>query len=95
MIQIPKIFGHYSFLGGTSDKGTCLPMQETWDSGSIPGLGNASGGQHGNLLQYSCVENSMDKGSGGLQSMEWLRVQQDWSELEHKAHIICSSEDII
>ena len=27
------------------------------DLGSIPGLGRSSGGGHGNLLQYSCLEN--------------------------------------
>ena len=29
------------------------------DIGSIPGLGRSSGEGHGNLLQYSCLENSM------------------------------------
>ena len=33
------------------------------DSGLIPGLGRSSGGGHGNLLQYSCLENSMDRGA--------------------------------
>ena len=28
------------------------------DLGSIPGLGKSRGGGHGNLLQYSCLENS-------------------------------------
>ena len=28
------------------------------DLGSIPGLGRFPGGQHGNPLQYSCLENS-------------------------------------
>ena len=28
---------------------------------SIPGLGRSSGGGHGNLLQYSCLENPVDK----------------------------------
>ena len=27
------------------------------DLGSIPGLGRSAGGQHGNPLQYSCLEN--------------------------------------
>ena len=27
------------------------------DLGSIPGLGRCPGGGHGNLLQYSCLEN--------------------------------------
>ena len=33
------------------------------DAGSIPGLGRSPGGGNGNLLQYSCLENSMDRGA--------------------------------
>ena len=31
--------------------------------GLIPGLGRASGEGNGNLLQYSCLENPMDRGA--------------------------------
>ena len=31
------------------------------DMGSIPGSGRSPGGGHGNLLQYSCLENPMDR----------------------------------
>ena len=31
------------------------------DLGWIPGSGRSPGGGHGNLLQYSCLENSMDR----------------------------------
>ena len=31
------------------------------DSGSIPGLERCPGGEHGNPLQYSCLENPMDR----------------------------------
>ena len=31
--------------------------------GLIPGLGRCSGVGNGTLLQYSCLENSMDKGA--------------------------------
>ena len=34
------------------------------DMASIPGLGISPGGGHDNLLQYSCLENSMDRGTG-------------------------------
>ena len=30
---------------------------DTGDMGMIPGLGRCPGGRHGNLLQYSCLEN--------------------------------------
>ena len=36
-------------------------MQETLSS--IPGSGRCPGGGHGNLLQYSCLENPMDRGA--------------------------------
>ena len=34
------------------------------DVGSIPGWGRSPGGGHGNSLQYSCLENPMDRGEG-------------------------------
>ena len=33
------------------------------DVGSIPGSGRSPGGGHGNSLQYSCLENPMDRGA--------------------------------
>ena len=33
------------------------------DSGSIPGSGRSPGEEHGNPLQYSCLENPMDRGA--------------------------------
>ena len=33
------------------------------DAGSIPGLRRSPGGGPGNALQYSCLENPMDRGA--------------------------------
>ena len=33
------------------------------DAGLIPGLGRCLGEGHGNLLQYSCLENHLDRGA--------------------------------
>ena len=33
------------------------------DTGLIPGSGRSPGGGHGNPLQYSCLENPMDRGA--------------------------------
>ena len=33
------------------------------DASSIPGLGRSPGGENGNPLQYSCLENPMDRGA--------------------------------
>ena len=45
------------------------------DAGSIPGWERSPGGGHGNPLQYSHLENSMDPGR--LQSTESQRVGLD------------------
>ena len=36
---------------------------DTGDTGLIPGSGRTSGGGNSNPLQYSCLENSMDRGA--------------------------------
>ena len=33
------------------------------DEGLIPGLGRSPGGEHGNPLQYSSLENPIDRGA--------------------------------
>ena len=39
------------------------PACSVGDPGSIPGLGRSPGEGNGNILQYSCLENSMDGGA--------------------------------
>ena len=50
----------------------------TGDSGSVPEWGRSPGEGNGNPLQYSCLENPMDRGPWwatvhGLQSRTWLK----------------------
>ena len=47
------------------------------DAVLIPRLGRSPGEGNGNPLQYPCLENSMDKESGRLQSMRLQRVRHD------------------
>ena len=37
---------------------------------SVPGLGRSPGGEHGNPLQYSYLENPMDRGAWWPQSVD-------------------------
>ena len=54
------------FPGGSDSKeSTC----NAGDLGLIPGLGRSPGGGQGNPLQYSCLENFMDRGAW------WATVQ--------------------
>ena len=56
-----------------------------WDVGGVGliyVLGRFPEGGHGNPLQYSCLENSMDRGAWwATQSMRSQRVGFDWSDL--------------
>ena len=44
---------------------------EVRDKGLIPGSGRSSGEGHGNPLQYSCLQNPMERGTW------WATVQRD------------------
>ena len=48
------------FPGGSEDKASAC---NAGDPGSIPGLGRSPGEGNGNPLQYSCLENPMDRGA--------------------------------
>ena len=48
------------FPGGSDDK---VSAYSVGDPGSIPGLGRFPGEGNGNPLQYSCLENPMDRGT--------------------------------
>ena len=50
------------FPGGTVVKNPPTNAGATGDAGSIPGSGRSPGGGNGNPLQYSCLENPMDRG---------------------------------
>ena len=74
MLWSPRCAG---FPGGSDGKeSTCI----IGDLGSILGSGRSPEEGNGNPLQYSCLENPMDRGARGLQSMghkesdttEWL-----------------------
>ena len=59
----------------------------TRDPGSILGLGRSRGGGNSNSLQYSCLENSMDRGAwwatvhGVQKSGTWLSGRTLWVTL--------------
>ena len=48
-------------------------------TGSIAGLGRSSGEGNNNPLQYSCLENSMDRGLAGYSS--WGHKESDTTEV--------------
>ena len=60
---IKSLKGTCGFPGGTVVKNSAADAGDTRDAGLIPGLGRCPGGGKGNPLQYSCLENSMDRGA--------------------------------
>ena len=61
--------------GSTGKESTCN-AGDTGDMGLIPGSGRSLGGGNDNPVQYSCLENPMDRGA-------WLaiveRVAKSWT----------------
>ena len=53
----------YSFPGGIVVKNPPDNAGDARDADLIPGSGRSPGEGNGNLLQYSCLENSMDRGA--------------------------------
>ena len=54
------IVKHCDFPGGSGGKAS---VYNAGDPGSIPGLGRNPGEGKGSPLQYSCLENPMDRGA--------------------------------
>ena len=51
------------FPDGSVGKDSACNAGDSGVVGSIPGSGRSPGGRHGNPLQYSCLENPMNKGA--------------------------------
>ena len=59
-------------------KNTSANAGDIKDVGSIPGLGRSPGGGHGNPLQYSCLENPVDRGAWWVT----VHVTYSWGHIE-------------
>ena len=56
------------------------------DVGSIPGSGGSPGGGHGNPLQCSCQQNSMDRGAWWATVHRVAKSQTRLKQLSKHAH---------
>ena len=71
------------FPGGAVVKNPFASAGDARDAGSIPGLGRSPGEGNGNPLQYSCLENSKDRGAW------WATVHRfikSWTRLNTHTH---------
>ena len=56
------------------------------DVGSIPGSGRSLRGGHGNLLQYPCLENPMDRGAWWATVLRVTKSQTQLKQLSMHVH---------
>ena len=68
------------FPGGSLGKESACNAGDTRAVGLIPKLGRSSRGGHSNPLQYSCLENAMDRGAWRARVHGSQRVGHDWSD---------------
>ena len=68
------------FPGGSEGKASACNMG---DLGSIPGSGRFPGEGNGNPLQYSCLENPMDRQRSLMCYSPWDCKESDMSEQLH------------
>ena len=69
------------FPGGSDGKESAC---NTEDVGSVPGAGRFPGEGTGNLLLCSCLENRMDTGARGLQTVGSHRVRHNFKEQQQQ-----------
>ena len=70
----------------SSGKESSCNVGDAWDGDLILGLGRSPGVVNGNLLQYSCLGNPLDRGPW------WATVHgvtKSWTWLSDRAQLIC------
>ena len=77
------------FANGSVDKEPACNAGDTGDEGLIPVSGRSPGGGHSNPLQYSCLENPVNKG-------DWWatvhRVAKSRTRLKWLSMLVCSGK---
>ena len=61
-----------------------MSVYNAGDRGSIPGSGRSTGEGNGKPLQYSCLENPMDRGAS---QAAVHRVTKSWSDMTEHTHL--------
>ena len=56
------------------------------DVGSVSRSGRSPGGRHSNALQYSCLENPMDRGAGWATVHRVTKSRTRLKQLSRRAH---------
>ena len=70
----------WGFSGASVGKEPPCNPRDARDMGSTPGSGRSPGGEHSYSLQYSCLENLMDRRAWWATVHRLQRVGHGWSE---------------
>jgi len=85
-LSLVSCHGQLGFPGDASGKESACSSGDTGDAGLIPGSERSPGGGHNNPLQYSCLENPMDRGA-------WMavahRVTQSQTQPKRLSTYVC------
>ena len=74
------------------DKEYACNAEDASDIGSIPGsLGRFPGEGHGNPLQYSCLENPVDRGDSGASLWGCKKLDMTEASEHSAAHVLCKT----
>ena len=84
------------FPNGSEGKGSPCSAGNAEGSGSIPGSGRTPGGSNGNPLQYSCLENCMDREAWRAAVHEGTNYTwfSDWTTQQYLITQGCTVEQI-
>ena len=74
---------------GSVGKESACNAGNTWGAGLIPGFGRTPGGWNDNPLQYSCLQNPMDRGA--WRATYSPLVAKGWTRLTHS--VICNTKN--
>ena len=67
-------------------KNPSVIIEDIRDTGLVPGLGRSPGGGHGNPLQYSCLENPVNREAWQFMAHKIAKSQTQLKQLStHKA----------
>ena len=81
-----KVAYIWGFPGGASGKNLPANARDVRDKGLTPRLERSPRGVCGNLLQYSCLENSMDRGAW---QAAFHGVTKSWTQLKKLSTNTC------
>ena len=84
------IWSHFVLISKVVVKNPPASVGDVRDAGLIPELGRSPGGEHNNPLQYSCLEESVDRGAWRATVHRVTKsVGHDWSDSAHSRPFCC------